>query len=31
MAVARARACGLSLWVLARGDSVTCANDAATL
>lgn len=29
LAVERARAAGLSLWVLARDDSVTCANDAA--
>lgn len=29
LAVERARAAGLSLWVLARGDSVTCVNDAA--
>lgn len=27
MAVDRARSCGLSLWVLARGDSVTLVND----
>jgi len=31
MAVERAKACGLSLWVLAREDSVTCVNDAASL
>ena len=30
MAVQRARAAGLSLWVLARDDSVICANDGAT-
>ncbi len=28
LAVARAQSAGLSLWVLARADSVTCANDA---
>ncbi|MBC2667213.1 formate dehydrogenase accessory sulfurtransferase FdhD [Novosphingobium flavum] len=28
LAVERAKAAGLSLWVLARGDSVTCVNDA---
>ncbi len=28
LAVERARAAGLSLWVLARADSVTCVNDA---
>jgi FdhD protein len=27
MAVARAASAGLSLWVLARGDGVTCVND----
>jgi FdhD protein len=31
MAVARARAAGLSLWVLAREDSVTLAHDGATV